>query len=76
MNFGKIIRICLNHGWLEKDPFMNYDSKFDEVTRVFLNEQELEKLFIKDFKNERLSLVRDIFYLAVLQDWHILIQEN
>ncbi|WP_317126224.1 phage integrase SAM-like domain and Arm DNA-binding domain-containing protein, partial [Chryseobacterium pennae] len=41
MNFGKIIRACLNHGWLEKDPFMNYDSKFDEVTRVFLNEQEL-----------------------------------
>lgn len=64
MNFGKIIRICLNHGWLEKDPFMNYDSKFDEVTRVFLNEQELEKLFIKDFKNERLSLVRDIFLFS------------
>ena len=33
MNFWEeIIRICLNHGWLEKDPFMNYDSKFDEVT--------------------------------------------
>ncbi|HFK5574005.1 recombinase [Elizabethkingia anophelis] len=64
MNFGKIMRICLNHGWLEKDPFMNYDSKFNEVTRVFLNEQELEKLFIKDFKNERLSLVRDIFLFS------------
>ncbi|WP_326982610.1 site-specific integrase [Chryseobacterium sp. MYb264] len=64
MNFGKIIRICLNHGWLEKDPFMNYDSKFDEVTRVFLNEQELEKLFTKDFKNMRLSMVRDIFLFS------------
>ncbi|AJW62569.1 Tyrosine recombinase XerC [Elizabethkingia miricola] len=64
MNFGKIIRICLNHGWLEKDPFMNYDSKFDEVTRIFLNEQELERLFTKDFKNERLSLVRDIFLFS------------
>ena len=26
---------------------MNYDSKFDEVTRIFLNEQELEKLLSK-----------------------------
>ncbi|KGO10468.1 site-specific integrase [Elizabethkingia bruuniana] len=63
-NFGKIIRICLAYCWLEKDPFMNYVSKFDEVTRVFLNDQELEKLFIKDFKNERLSLVRDIFLFS------------
>lgn len=31
-------------GWKET-PFMNYHSKFNEVTRVFLNEQELEKLF-------------------------------
>jgi hypothetical protein len=61
MNFGKIIRICLNHG---KDPFMNYDSKFDEVTRVFLNEQESENLFAKVFKNVRLSLVRDIFLFS------------
>ena len=60
-NFGKIIRICLANGWLDKDPYLNYQSKFNEVTRVFLNEEELENLTTKDFKNERLSLVRDIF---------------
>ena len=41
-NFGKIIRICLANGWLDKDPYLNYQSKFNEVTRVFLNEDELE----------------------------------
>ncbi|PQA96978.1 recombinase [Chryseobacterium shigense] len=63
-NFGKIIRSCLAKGWMEKDPFLNYHSNFDEVTRVFLNEQELEKLFNKDFKNERLSQVRYIFLFS------------
>lgn len=63
-NFGKIIRSCLANGWMEKDPFLNYHSNFDEVTRVFLNEQELEKLFNKDFKNERLSQVRYIFLFS------------
>ena len=63
-NLGKIIRICLANGWMEKDPFMNYQSKYDEVTRMFLNEKEIEALFAKDFKNERLSLVRDIFLFS------------
>ena len=63
-NLGKIIRICLANGWMERDPFMNYQSKYDEVTRMFLNEKEIEQLFAKDFKNERLSLVRDIFLFS------------
>ncbi len=63
-NFGKIIRICLANGWLDKDPYLNYHSKFNEVTRVFLNEKELQKIANKDFKNERLSLVRDIFLFS------------
>lgn len=63
-NFGKIIRICLANGWIERDPFINYHSKFNEVTRQFLNEQEIEKLFSKDLHNERLSQVRDIFLFS------------
>lgn len=63
-NFGKIVRICLANGWIEKDPFSNYHSKFNEVTRQFLNEQEIEKLFTKDLRNERLSQVRDIFLFS------------
>lgn len=63
-NFGKIIRICLANGWIDKEPYLNYTSKFNEVTRVFLNEEELQRLSDKDFKNERLSLVRDIFLFS------------
>ena len=63
-NFGKIIRICIANGWINRDPFLNYSSSFNEVTRVFLNEQEIERLFNKDLKNERLYQVRYIFLFS------------
>ncbi|MEN2434343.1 site-specific integrase [Weeksellaceae bacterium A-14] len=63
-NFGKIIRICLANGWLDKDPFLNYTSTFNEVSRVYLSEQEIDRLFNKDLRNERLSQVRDIFLFS------------
>lgn len=63
-NFGKIIRICLGNEWMQKDPLLNYHSKFDEVTRMFLNEEEIDTMTKKDFRNERLSLVRDIFLFS------------
>lgn len=64
MNFGKIIRSSLAKGWIDKNPYLNYDSTFNEVDRVFLNDEEIEKLFNKDFKNERLSQVRYIFLFS------------
>lgn len=57
-------RFCIANGWIDRDPFLNYSSTFNEVTRVFLNEEEIEKLFNKDFKNERLSQVRYIFLFS------------
>ena len=63
-SFGKIIRTCVINGWLDKDPFLNYTSKVREVNRVFLTEDELQILSNKDFKNERLNQVRDIFVFS------------
>lgn len=63
-NFGKVIRICIANGWIQKDPFVNYHSKIKEVTRVFLNESEMSAISSKNFNNERLSVVRDIFLFS------------
>ncbi|UEQ76274.1 site-specific integrase [Chryseobacterium arthrosphaerae] len=81
MNFGKIIRNCLANGWIDKNPYLNYDSTFKEVDRVFLNNDEIERLFNKDFKNERLSQVRYIFLFSCFTglayiDTQKLTQEN
>lgn len=63
-NFNKIIKICLANHWLDRNPFANYKSKVKEVERVYLSEEEIQVIIDKDFKNERLSLVRDIFLFS------------
>ena len=63
-NFNKIIKLCLANDWMDKNPFDNYKSKVKEVERVYLSEDEIQSIINKDFKNERLSLVRDIFLFS------------
>ena len=63
-NFNKIIKLCLANDWLEKNPFANYKSKVKEVERVYLTENEIQSIIEKDFKTERLSVVRDIFLFS------------
>ncbi len=63
-NFSKIVKICLANDWLDKNPFANYKSKVKEVERVYLSEVEIQNIINKDFKTERLSLVRDIFLFS------------
>ncbi|NDP20380.1 MAG: site-specific integrase [Paludibacter sp.] len=63
-NFGKIIRICLANGWIQKNPFINYKSKMVEVERPFLSEDEIDTMFHKTFSTDRLNLVKDIFLFS------------
>jgi site-specific recombinase XerD len=63
-NLNKIIKLCLDNDWLDKNPFANYKSKVKEVDRVYLTEAEIQSIIEKDFKTERLSLVRDIFLFS------------
>lgn len=63
-NFSKIIKLCIANDWLDKNPFANYKSKVKEIERVYLSEDDIQNLMIKDFRNERLSLVRDIFLFS------------
>lgn len=57
----KIIRLCVAHDWIEKDPFMNYKVKIRETNRPFLLQDELDRIIKKQILTERLSQVRDIF---------------
>ncbi|MDI9257970.1 site-specific integrase [Flavobacterium sedimenticola] len=60
-NFRKIINICLNNDWIEKNPFSKYEGKVYEVDKEFLTEEEIQKIYSKKFMNTRLEQVRDIF---------------
>ena len=62
--FKKIVRVALAEGFIVRDPFMNYRAKFQPVERDYLNEEELNRLEDREFKSERLELVRDLFVFS------------
>ena len=60
-NLKKIVRIAYTNGWIDKDPFIHYKTKYKTVDREFLLEHEIQAMIEKDFRIERLNQVRDIF---------------
>jgi len=60
-NFKKIVLLCIKKGWLQKDPFFAFKMVKHEVDRSALTSLEMQNISNKDFENERLNQVRDIF---------------
>jgi len=63
-NLKKIIRICLANGWINRDPFANFKAKVKLIERPCLSEEQVTSLEIREFDNERLNRVRDIFLFS------------
>lgn len=63
-NFGKIIRICIANGWIDKNPFANFKVKLKEIERVFLSKEELDAVVTKEFSTKRLGQIRDVFVFS------------
>ena len=65
-NLKKIIRLALDNGWIEVNPFQGIRFTAKAANREFLNEKELSILMNKEFDIERLNVVRDIFVFCSL----------
>src|SRR5690606_27176761 len=52
-NFKKIIKLCIDNGWLDRDPFVKYKAKVREVEREYLSQEEVMAIYSKEFKTER-----------------------
>jgi len=63
-NFRKIVKKCLQNGWLARDPFMGFSMAKKEVERHALSMEELQSIGNKSFEVERISQVRDIFLFS------------
>jgi len=63
-NFKKVIKRCLANGWLTKDPFANFKAKIKLIERPCLSEEQVKALESREFNNERLNRVRDIFLFS------------
>lgn len=60
----KIIRMAINRGWIQKNPFENFQCKPQKTHRTFLTQDELNKIETKSFSLQRLENVKDIFIFS------------
>lgn len=63
-NFRKIVKRCLQNGWLTRDPFMGFSMAKKEVERHALSIEELQSIAKKNFDTDRLNHIRDIFLFS------------
>ena len=62
--FRKMINLSLKLGWIERDPFINFQAKFVKNERGFLSLEELQEIENKQFGINRLELVKDLFVFS------------
>ena len=60
-NFGKVVRIALNAGYLKKNPYATIRLRTEEIDRPFLDDTELRTLINKKFTVKRLEQIKDVF---------------
>lgn len=63
-NFRKIVKRCIQNGWLPGDHFIGFKMTKREVERQALTQEQLEAIAAKHFVSERLGQVRDIFLFS------------
>lgn len=63
--FKKVINLAIANEWLTKNPFAGIRFHEVEVNKQFLSQAEINRIWQKEFKIERLELVRDVFIFCV-----------
>lgn len=63
-NLSKILKLCYQNNWIEKDLVIFYKGRFQEVNVNFLTEEEINAIRNKEFVGKGLNLVRDIFVFS------------
>ena len=57
--FKKMINLAIKLEWIVKNPFNQFQLKFDKYDRQYLSERELELIENTHYNNERLERVKD-----------------
>jgi len=57
----KVIHFAMKMGYIERDPFFQYQTAYKDVSRGYLTSEELKRIETHVFKIKRLSQVRDVF---------------
>ena len=62
--FKKMINLAFKLEWILKNPFIQFQLKFEKFDRQYLTERELELIETTHYNNERLEKVKDCFIFS------------
>lgn len=62
--FKKMINLAIKLEWMYKNPFSQFQLKYDKYDRAYLNERELKLLETTEFTSERLQKIKDCFVFS------------
>ncbi|RXJ51302.1 site-specific integrase [Gelidibacter gilvus] len=62
--FKKMVNLAVKLEWIPKNPFNQFQLKFDKFDRQFLTERELELIENTHYNNARLERVKDCFMFS------------
>lgn len=62
--FKKMLNLAVKLEWMEKNPFNQFQLKYNKYDRQFLDEEELEQLESAEMGNKRLERIRDCFVFS------------
>ncbi|HEY4290243.1 MAG TPA: site-specific integrase [Puia sp.] len=60
----KMVTWAVKNEWIEKNPFSNFQLKFKHTEREFLSQLELGELEGREFENQMLDRVKDLFIFS------------
>lgn len=61
----RMIHNAMHKGYLDKYPFENYKIRMPKKKIEYLTQEEIDRIESKDFKVERLGVIRDIFVFCI-----------
>ena len=62
--FKKMLNLAVKLEWMDKNPFNQFQLKYNKYDRQFLDEEELDRLESTEMGNERLERIRDCFVFS------------
>ena len=60
----KMVSLAYKMEWIDKDPFINFEAKYERKERTFLTLEELQVIEKKQFGIPRLQLIKDLFVFS------------
>lgn len=60
----KMVSLAYKMEWIDKDPFIKFEAKYERKERTFLTLEELQSIENKQFGIPRLQLIKDLFVFS------------